>query len=487
MERLAAPPPSFQSRLAAVLAGELVNKTCVILAFIWVARTLDPSVYGDVEWSLSILFVSTLIADAGLATWAVAEVAAKPGDAGPLVARIGWLRFTLAVPAYLLMMGAGWSRGETVTAALAVYGAILFLTPLFLQYLFNGLFQPYWAAIGNALRGLTFAVAVLVLVRPDSSPVAVAVAELLGAAALACFNLVVLRRVFRVRVPIWEGPRRLGGLFGQSWAIGASEVVWGVQWYAGLVLLGYLASSQDAAWHSVGLRMVMALHTGVWLYLSVLLPTLARLLASDRAEWRKTVERSVRITSWAGLAVGLVGTLGAETILRTAFGAPFADARPALQAVVWVIPVAWLSGHIRYSLIAAGHPRRDYVAAIAGTVATVTLTWLLVPWFGSLGAALGLLGGMLANGLAAWTLARSVLPSCAYVRSTVRGAVVALALLSLGLLLVPVSGEVIATVLAGATFASVALYAERDAARAVIQSLIGTTRVKVDPNADASA
>ncbi len=385
------------------------------------------------------------------------------------------------------MLVAGWSRGGPAATALAVYGAILFVTPLFLQYLFNGLFQTRWAALGNAIRGLTFVAAVVLLVRPGASPAMVAVAELLGAGALALCNLVVFRRAFSLAIPVRDGRRGFVDLIGRSWSIGASEVVWGLHWYSGLVLLGYLATSQDAAWYSAGLRIVMALHTAVWLYHYVLLPNLAHLLATNEAAWRATVEESIRITGWLGLAVPLVGMLAGGTILRTVFGAPFVEARPALQTVLWIMPIAWLSGHIRYSLIAAQQPRRDYEAALIGAGTTVALTFLLIPGLGSLGAALGLVGGMVANGLAAWLMSRSVLPACAYVRPMARSSVTCGVCLALGLLLSIRMGETISTAIATTTFVSVALYAERASARTFVQSLFGSSKIKATPNADASA
>ena len=45
---------------AAVFASELINKACVTAAFIWLARALTPSVYGEVEWALSFTIMATV-------------------------------------------------------------------------------------------------------------------------------------------------------------------------------------------------------------------------------------------------------------------------------------------------------------------------------------------------------------------------------------------------------------------------------------------
>jgi O-antigen/teichoic acid export membrane protein len=468
--------PSFSSRLAAVLAGEIVNKGSVVLAFVYLAHTLDPAVYGEVEWALSILMVATLAADAGLSTWANAQIAAKPDEAGIVIARVGWLRLALAVPAYLGLAIVARSYGGRAGSALLVYGLALFLTPLFLHYVFNGLLQTKWAALGNALRGLTFAAMVLLIVDAGSSPSAVAIAEVTGAAALALCNLIVLRGAFQVAMPARTTGSDLKAVLAKSWRIGATEVTWAAHWYAGLILLGYLAGPTDVAWHSVGLRIVMALHTGVWLYLYVLLPNLTRLIRDDAAGWSRLVEESLALTGWLGWGVALVGTLAAEPLLIQVFGEPYVAAAPVLRAMIWVVPIAWMSGHIRYSLIAAQRPDLDYHAGLIGAGTTIAVTLALAPALQSAGGGVALLVGTIANAVAAWILARGVLPTLAAGRNVAPSSLCGAACVLVGLGLGRVVGDVAATLVAGVAFAACAVVAERRRARQFVYAFVGGSR-----------
>lgn len=477
---------SFGGRLAAVFAGELVNKGSVVVAFMWLARTLDAAAYGEVEWALSLTMVFTLVADGGLTTWAATQVAAEPSEAPRLVAKVAWLRLLLVVPSYLALLVVAATYGGRAGSALAIYGLVLWLTPFSLQYLFNGLLRTGWAALANAVRGLAFVLAVMLLVHAGSAPSRVALAEILGAAALALCNLVVLRRVFHLPIRLLEERHGLLQILSRSWRIGATEVTWSVHWYSGLILLGYLATATDTAWHSASLRLVVALHTGVWLYLYVLLPNLARVVTRDPSAWVDMVTTSVRMTGWIGFAIALVGTLGAEPILTTVFGAPFVAAVPTFRAAAWVIPTAWLSGHIRYSLIAAQRQQLDYHAALAGALTTIALTIALVPSFQSTGAGLALLGGTIANAVAARLLSSGVLPRCAYLRTAAAPLASCGACLIVGFLMTPALGAVKATLLAGAGFAGIAVIAEKDRVGKLQSVFIASLRPKIG-RADDSA
>ena len=48
------------------------------------------------------------------------------------------------------------------------------------------------------------------------------------------------------------------------------------------------------------------------------------------------------------------------------FGPPFAEAASSLAVLVWVLPLTMLSGHARWSLIAAGRQSRVLWAQLAG-------------------------------------------------------------------------------------------------------------------------
>jgi len=454
-------PTRFLRRVCTMGAGEFASKVAVTLAFIWLARVLEPAVYGQVEWALSLLAVGALVADAGLGTWATSRIGREPDAAPMLVARVGWLRLALSMGTASALLVVASAYGGGAGAALAVYAAVLLLTPFFLPYLFNGVLRSEWSGLCSAARGVGFAGAVAVLVHTGGSARRVALAEVFGAVLCALCSLFVARFVLTLRVPVRAGRHGSLALLRHSWPIGASEITWGVLWYAGLILLGYLARPEDAAWHAVGLRIVLGLHTLVWLYLYALLPTLARTVTTDAAHWKRTLEASLRTTGWVSCALALVGTLAARPLLVGVFGAAFAPAAPALRLLVWVLPVAWASGHIRYSFIASNQPRLDYHAALAGAGVTVLLTLLLAPRWRSAGAALALLGGVLANALAAAVLARRALPPVAFVASLWPSAASCLGCLMLGAILTPVAGDIRSTLTAAVALAGLAVLVER--------------------------
>jgi O-antigen/teichoic acid export membrane protein len=305
---------------------------------------------------------------------------------------------------------------------------------------------------------------VFLFVDAMTSPAVIALAEVAGGVVLAVCNVAILRSVLKLRVRLGVARQRLGELLAHSWTVAAGELTWGVHWYSGVVLLGYLAAATETAWHAAALRLVMAAHTIVWLYLYVLLPNLARLVVIDGRAWARALEQSLRLTGWIGYAVALAGTLAARTMLEIVFGDAFIAAAPALQVLIWIIPIVWMGNHLNYSLVAAGHPGRAYQAALAGAATAITGTALTGGALGSTGAAIALFGGAVMNAIVALTMARRALPPIAVTRSIAPASLTCFACLVLGIALAPVAGEIASTLAACTALAAVAVYAERDRA-----------------------
>ncbi len=87
----------------ALSGGELVAKIAGFIAFVWLARTLSPEVYGRVEVAIQLSMMFALMVDFGFGPIGARELAADPRRARPLAAAIPTLRIGLAALAYGLV------------------------------------------------------------------------------------------------------------------------------------------------------------------------------------------------------------------------------------------------------------------------------------------------------------------------------------------------------------------------------------------------
>ena len=392
---------SFVVRYLTLFGGEGISKLCALGAFAYLARALGPHRFGIIELALSVMVFFLLATETGSGSYGARLIERTPDMMPQLIPRIIVLRALLAIPAYTVLLFISARYGMPGIGILGVYGVLVLLAPFFVQWAFQGLRQMQWVAISSVIRYGVFAGVVFVFVRHGSDTRLVAMAEVSGAIALVIFNAIIIRRVLHLRLD-WHGA--FSGalhLFREVWYLGASDLSWAAMWYAPAVILGWTAitHTEQIAWLGAAVRVVMALHTFVWLYFFNMLPNLSREIHQGLAGWRELLRRSMAGSTWLACLVAIGGTLFAPIIVGAVYGDAYAPAVLPLQIVIWMIPVAWFSGHFRYSLIAGGHQHLEFMAAGTAGLVTIVATWLGMREYGAPGAAAALLLGGLVNAL----------------------------------------------------------------------------------------
>jgi len=103
------------------------------------------------------------------------------------------------------------------------------------------------------------------------------------------------------------------------------------------------------------------------------------------------MDRSVRFVSWTGLYAAASLSALAPWVLQLLYGRPFRAAAGTFAILVWMLPIAMLSGHHRYILVAYNRQTRLLGCMVASAGAAVISGLVLTPLYGGRGAAYALI------------------------------------------------------------------------------------------------
>jgi PST family polysaccharide transporter len=411
--------------------GEFIAKLLTFAAFAYLARNLGAGAYGTLEFVLAVMVFFTLPADLGLGAYGAREIARRPDIAASLFPEIVQVRLLLAVSSFLLLLifAAFIPKPDEVRMLLGVYGISLLLGPALLQWLFQAHDLMHWVALASIIRQIVFAVLLFTFFSAGTPIIVIGLIEIASVTAVALYCLLMIRFALRLPLP-WSTFRihRLRTHIRQGLPIGLAELAWAFMWYFATVLLGFIFHDESLGWFGASHRVLMALHTFVWLYFFNLLPSISRCVTGDPDRLRELIGKSMRFVAWVSVFGAFFVTVFAREVLTLAYGASFEGGTTCLAVLMWVLPVAMLSGHYRYTLIAYNlQTRLFYCVAVSAGVAVLG-GLALVPLFGATGAAWALL---LAN-LSVFVLVyRSVrrrvadLPLAKYLASPAAGVAVA--------------------------------------------------------------
>jgi O-antigen/teichoic acid export membrane protein len=187
--------------------------------------------------------------------------------------------------------------------------------------------------------------------------------------------------------PVGATPRAWPQLLRASIPFGVIGFTLGLSYKFDSVLLNIFRSDAETGYYNAAYNLVFSMAMLSNVINTSLYPSLARQAASDPQSLPGIYERTLRYLMVLALPIA-VGTWAlADQIVVSLFKAAYLPAIPALQIVIWVVPLMYLSEFLGYVVVIAGKESRVARAVIVSTSCNVLLNLLAVPRFGFLGAA----------------------------------------------------------------------------------------------------
>lgn len=388
-------------------ASRLLARLSQLIFLVAVARLLSVHEFAAYSYLVGLAITFSMLGNTGVALAASREVSAgrrAPGDA-----------YASAVP--VVIVGAAlaalvtWAFGALSTGPGSTPGLLLLVAGFVaanLGFNFNATMLRgvgrFWAeALLQAGSAVAFLAVGLGAASAGFGLAAVLAALLLKEAVTAGVSYAVLRPSLEGRLPerawrpmLWTGLRL--GVAATALALASRNE---------LIVLGNSASADQVAWFSAPLRIA---DTGLVFALTAgfsLLPGTTFLAAKDPARVRRLVWRSVLGAAAVGVAVAVVGMIGAEPLITAIFGERFAPAADTTRILLAAFPAYGALGMIWYSLISLDRDRALVTMAIACAVVSIAAAIAYIPGQGATGAAYVYAGSLTLMAVAGAVLLRS--------------------------------------------------------------------------------
>lgn len=395
----------------ALAGAETISKLLVFISFAYLARVLGPTGFGIVEWSFAVLICATMIVEQGLSSYGAREIARSPEQSGKLIADIILLRAGFAVVSYLILTVFAFVavQDTTVTTLILIYGLSLLPMPFLLTWVLQGHKRMGLVALVQLTRYVIFAGITFWNVHSVQDLNVVAWAEVAAVTAAVVLSLIFCRRLLSLAVERGMKEHNALQVIREALPIGLSHLFWVLRYFGATMVVGLLATAEETGYFGAAMRILIALHTFVWLYFFNLLPSLAETWQQAHSEFSRLVSRSLRLVLPVSIVAGIVWVAGAEFAMSTSFGAGFVQGATVLQLLSGVCIAAAISGHYRFGLIAAGFQRQEMTAAAVGTVVMAALVPIGYLTTGLPGAAAGLVTAELVVLAVCWWFAKKLL------------------------------------------------------------------------------
>lgn len=448
--------PSTETWHASQGLGRLMLGRAVTLALQFallasLARSLGPDAFGLIQVTIAVFVFVTLASDLGLSTLGTREAVGR--RANLLVGDIIRARIILGaiVTAVVVIAIVTLPLDPVAQSVAVIVAATAVANMLHLRWVLQGSERFGWLGIVDVAASTAQLVAAILLVRGSGDIYAAAFVVALGplvsasVAAWAARGLTAGRQ--RRGAPVLAVLRR-------ALPLGIAALATTIYYSADSIILGVTRPIAEAGEYGAAYRVVLACLAIPFVAHLVAVPLLSRLLDRQDTAGRDAVVLTLaRFLVVSSLAIAVTGSATADVLMRTIYGPAYADAGAALAILIWSCVTVSANAPFGALLLAE---RRDALymgITLGGAVLNAALNLIVIPSFGSVGAAATTMT------TEAFVLAAIVLAtrrvSMPVLAKAVRAAIVPA--LGTALIVVPIRTSPISVVLAGGAFVALAV------------------------------
>jgi O-antigen/teichoic acid export membrane protein len=369
-----------------------------LLAFgfsVVILRHLGAEAFGQYAGVLAFGAMFVFIADLGLGQYVVREVARLRNDpdgknqAERLYGDALRLRLLLSVLAACLVVSAAWLTGRSAAMigaiALGSVGLILYSVQGTSDAILAGFERLDLSAGARIANQLVFIVAGAAALYLGFGYYGLVVANLLGVVTITWICWRAVRRLgirpLGVRMDTWLPLVRASLPFG---IIGLSL---GLSYKFDSLLLNVTRSDVETGYYSAAYNLVFSAAILSNAFNTALFPSLTRRAATSEPALARVYGRSLRYLMLAAFPIAVGTSVLADRLVPVLYTIDYLPAVPALQLVIWAVPLMFLSEFLGYMAIVQNRERTVARAVVLSTGLNILVNLALVPRFGFLAAA----------------------------------------------------------------------------------------------------
>ncbi len=166
-----------------------------------------------------------------------------------------------------------------------------------------------------------------------------------------------------------------------------SGIFMSIYFYTDQVMLSFLKGDQATGWYGAVYKIFSVFFGLSAVYFGVFYPVVSRLYTESREKLELLLKTTLKISFIIFLPISLIIFLLAKPIMLLLYGNDFLGGVLALQIIIWIILLFFISPVYSNTLLACSQRKVFTIGTLLGTITNVVLNFLLIPAYSLNGAA----------------------------------------------------------------------------------------------------
>ena len=369
--------------------AQIVSQVILFMVVIYLARILGAAYFGKIAFAQAVVLYFSLIANLGLSTLGIREVARNRNNIDGYVGNVLSLRLLLTAISFLLLLAFVVLIGLPleVKYLIVLFGLSLFSAALWLGWLFQAVEKMGFIAWARILDKFLYGALIILLVKNSRHLLTIPWLYVGGSLLASGFLIYIFIRKFgrprlRFDFSLWKVMIR------RALPMGAAFIMIQIYYNFDTVMLGFMKSDEVVGWYNAAYKVVLFTWAFIPIFVNVIFPLMSKYYQQSKKKLRLLISSATRLMSSIGLPLGIGGTILARPIMSFLYGDKYMNGVIAFQILIWTVAIISIRCAYEQSFLACDREKRYLLGVTVGAGTNIVLNFILIPYFGLVGAAI---------------------------------------------------------------------------------------------------
>jgi O-antigen/teichoic acid export membrane protein len=372
-----------------------------ILGFFYVmyaARYLSAAGFGILSFALAFTGIFGVLADLGLSSLTIREVARDKSLALKYLANVSLMKIILVAMTFSLIALTVNLMGYPEETITVVYLLGLYVVLVAFTQMFYSIFQAFermeFQAIGQMLNAALILGGVIFAIKHGFSVIGFASLYVIASVIALGYSFAVMKlkfsnpssasaaKVMEFDWSFWKPTIKKALPFFLSAALDL------IAFRIATVMLSVMKGDEAVGWYSASFQLMQVVLFIPAAFLFALYPVVSRFYVSSEESLKFVYQKSFKYLALLGLPIAVGTTILADRIILGIFQEGFAPSIIALRVLIWTVPIGFLTQMFGTMLASINRQNLAAKIVLVYTIVNVVMNLVLIPRYGYVGASL---------------------------------------------------------------------------------------------------
>ncbi|SCG85775.1 flippase [Methanobacterium congolense] len=369
--------------------GNMISYLLGFFTTIYTARYLGVQGFGILSLALSITGIFGVFTDLGLGTLTTREVSRNKSKANKYIGNTAVMKVFLAFLTFGLISLTVYILGYPQTVKNVVY--IITLSVIFSAFtgIFNSIFQAFekmeYMSLNIILNAVLMFTGVLTVIYYGLGIIALSAVYFISSGIILILTFLIYSWKFflpkiHLDLNFWKPTLKEASFFG------ISSILIVIYFYIDSVMLSVMVGNSAVGIYNAAYKLIFVLLFIPNVFVTSIFPVMSQHFESSKNLLKLEYEKSVKYLFAIAMFIFVYGFVFADKIIVIIYGTSYTAAITALQTLIFVVPLIFITSLFGNILGAINRQRIITIVAVINVLLNVTLNLILIQKFSYIGA-----------------------------------------------------------------------------------------------------